>query len=434
MDSWLSSLGAFPVTQCSSFINAIFSETDEVRMASSLASGRLIQYLATCITCLGLAFSKSWALTLVILASVPALLIVQSVSQTLAGPQLAAERSQTSVAGTIIDRAVSAIATVKAFNAATHESSTLDAVLGRLRVVDHKIVSIWGFTSGVSQFIMMSMFVQAFWFGSKLVKQGKLEPGDVMAVFWACLIATSNLQMCVPQFITLTRGKFAMVDLLALAESTSDNTPRTPTSPSSMSRMLAFRHRVLRSQDLRGIVPTGKPEGSIDISNVTFSYPSRPTIPVLQDVTMWFASNEMTFIVGGSGSGKSTISNLLLRLYKPTLGSIEFDRNDMIYLDGNWTKDHMFAVSQNCILFDMSVHDNVAMGLSGCMGRKPEDVTREEVEDACRTAFIHDFIRDLPDGYDTLLGSGGANLSGGQKQRLAIARAVLRDPTVLILG
>ncbi|KIY71143.1 P-loop containing nucleoside triphosphate hydrolase protein [Cylindrobasidium torrendii FP15055 ss-10] len=408
-------------------------ETDEVRMASSLASGRLIQYLATCITCLGLAFSKSWALTLVILASVPVLLIVQSVSQTLANPQLAAERSQTSIAGTIIDRAVSAIATVKAFNATTHESSTLDDVLGRLRVIDHKIVSIWGFTSGVSQFVMMSMFVQAFWFGSKLVRQGTLEPGDVMAVFWACLIATSNLQLCVPQFITLTRGKFAMVDLLALAESTSDKTPRTPTSPTSMSRMLAFRHRVLRSQDLRGIVPSGKPEGSIEMSNVTFSYPSRPTIPVLQDVTMWFASNEITFIVGGSGSGKSTISNLLLRLYKPTLGSIEFDRNDMVYLDGNWTKEHIFAVSQHCILFDMSVHDNVAMGLSGCMGRRPDDVTREEVEDACRTAFIHDFIRDLPNGYDTLLGSGGANLSGGQKQRLAIARAVLRDPTVLIL-
>ncbi|KAG7449558.1 P-loop containing nucleoside triphosphate hydrolase protein [Guyanagaster necrorhizus] len=409
-------------------------ETDEVRMASSLASGRIIQYTTTCITCLVLAFSRSWALTLVILASVPALVLVQAFSQAVAGPLLAIERSQESVAATLIDRAVSAIATVKAFNAAAQEYASLSTVLDRVKVADKKLVAVWGLTSGLSQFVMMSMFVQAFWFGSKLVKQGKVAPGDVMAVFWACLIATSSLQMSIPQFITLTKGKFAMVSLLALADSSPEETGAlSPVSPSYHCRASIFRGRTARSMHLRGIIPS-KCHGEIALHNVTFAYPSRPSVLVLQDVSIYLPASETTFVVGGSGSGKSTISSLLLRLYKPQSGQIELDDQDVAYLDDNWTTEHISVVSQNCILFDMSVHDNVAMGLAGSeSGRKPEDATRAEVEQACQAAMIHDFIRDLPDGYETKLGNGGANLSGGQKQRLAIARAQLRNPSVLIL-
>ncbi|KAK0504638.1 P-loop containing nucleoside triphosphate hydrolase protein [Armillaria luteobubalina] len=407
-------------------------ETDEVRMASSLASGRIIQYTTTCITCLVLAFSRSWALTLVILASVPALVLVQAFSQAVAGPLLSIERSQESVAATLIDRAVSAIATVKAFNATSQERDTLSTVLDRIKAADKKLVAVWGLTSGLSQFVMMSMFVQAFWFGSKLVKQGKVEPGDVMAVFWACLIATTNLQMCIPQFITLTKGKFAMVALLALADS-EEAGALTPVSPSYHSRASFFRGRIARPSHLRGVIPS-KCHGEIALHNITFAYPSRPSVPVLRDVSIYLPASETTFVVGGSGSGKSTIASLLLRLYKPVSGQIELDDQDIAYLDDKWTTEHISVVSQNCILFNMSVHDNVAMGLAGSeTGRKPEHATRAEVEQACQAAMIHDFIRDLPDGYETKLGNGGANLSGGQKQRLAIARARLRNPSVLIL-
>ena len=217
-----------------------------------------------------------------------------------------------------------------------------------------------------------------------------------------------------------------MVALLTLAQSQSNVTPYGGVLLSPIKSRRPSMFRKIRPKHCKG---------QFDLSDVSFAYPSRPTMPVLQDVSIFLPSQETSFIVGGSGSGKSTLAQLLLRMYNPTTGSIFLDDQELSFLDEDFTREHIAAVSQNCILFDMSVHDNVAMGLAGPgSSRKPQDVTREEVIRVCRAALMHEFVRDLPDGYDTQLGTNGANLSGGQKQRLAIARALLRNPTVLILG
>jgi ATP-binding cassette, subfamily B (MDR/TAP), member 1 len=260
------------------------------------------------------------------------------------------------------------------------------------------------------------MFIQGFWFGARLVRAGRLSAGDVMAVFWACLIATSNLQMAVPQLVAVAKGKLAMAALVATAASAEDAAAAKP------------------ARRLRKIQPRAC-AGELELAHVSFAYPSRPDVRVLDDVSAFFAAGEITFVVGGSGSGKSTIAQLLLRMYEPSAGELLFDEQGMAFLDEAWTRQQVACVSQQCLLFDRSVHDNVAMGLAGPGSlRRPEHATREEVVEACRAAMMHEFVRDLPDGYDTMLGPHGANLSGGQKQRLAIARALLRNPTVLILG
>ena len=152
----------------------------------------------------------------------------------------------------------------------------------------------------------------------------------------------------------------------------------------------------------------------------------------LNGVNFSVEKGEFVAVVGTSGSGKSTIAQLLLRMYDLRVGMIKLDEQDIAYLDSDWTREHIASVSQTCILFDMTVHENVAMGLaSPWSNRRPETVTREEVERVCTAALMHDFINDLPEGYDTRLGTGGANLSGGQKQRLAIARLLLKDPEIL---
>ncbi|KAJ7675480.1 P-loop containing nucleoside triphosphate hydrolase protein [Mycena rosella] len=374
-------------------------ETDEVRSASSLATGRIIEYLTTCITCLILAFTRSYSLTLVILSAVPILVIIQASSQAFAGPLLATERQQTAVAATLVDRTVTAtgISTVKAFNATAHEQTALGAVLDCIETAVWKLVAVWGFTSGLAQFVMMGMFVQGFWFGASVVKAGSIGAGDVMAVFWACLMAATNLQLCIPQFIILAKGKFALISLLALVD-----THDAAEAPS--------------------LVPC---RADITLRDVSFAYPSRPALPILRTVTLCLPAHKTTFIVGPSGSGKSTTAHLLSGLYAPQRGAIVVD---------DWSEDlraldvAVIGQGQACVLFDMSIYDNVALGKrAGLL------VTHAEVEAACKRVLMHEFVSGLPEGYDTMLGSNGASLSGGQKQRLALARAMLRDPDVLVL-
>lgn len=405
-------------------------ETDEVRTATSLACGMFIQYLTTTVVCLALGFSRSWALTLVILSAVPVLTVIQTISQNLVAPHLGAERSQTATAATLVDRAVAAIATVKAFNAQSYEERNLALILDKLQSSANACITVWGCTATLSHFAMMAMFVQGFWFGAKLVRSGTISPGDVMAVFWACLIATSNLQMCIPQLIVIAKGKFAMASLVTLAQSTAD-----PTVGHSASTLYTPLKPSRHTSTLRKIIPATC-KGGLELCDVTFAYPSRPDVPVLRDVSIFLPAQELTFIVGASGSGKTTVGQLLLRMYHLHAGQgmLKLDEHDLAHLDLAWSREQVAGVSQTCILFDMTVHENVAMGLaSPASKRRPEDVTRAEVEAVCRAALMHQFISDLPNGYDTKLGNGGANLSGGQKQRLAIARALLRNPTVLIL-
>jgi ATP-binding cassette subfamily B (MDR/TAP) protein 1 len=165
-----------------------------------------------------------------------------------------------------------------------------------------------------------------------------------------------------------------------------------------------------------------------DGSQVSFAYPVNPTKTVLRRSTLRFEPGKLTFVVGPSGSGKSTLGNLLVRFYEPTTGYITLDGSPVTTLDLDWLRRNVTLIQQSSTLFNDTFFRNVAFGAT-----EPHDVSPDDIRDACSFALLQSTISGMPEGADTVIGPVGYNLSGGQRQRLALARAKLRDPPVLIL-
>jgi len=238
------------------------------------------------------------------------------------------------------------------------------------------------------------------WFGGRMVMAGDLTVGELASFILYTLIVAMSLS--------------------ALASLWSD-----------FARARGASERVFELLDREPVVDAGAGEtlddvaGMVTFDGVGFAYPVRPEVEVLDDVDLHLEPGRVVALVGPSGGGKSTIAALLLRLYDPTEGTISLDGHDLRRLDASWLRTQIGTVAQEPVLFSTAVAANIRYG-------RPQ-ATDAEVEAAARAANAHDFICELPEGYETEVGERGVRLSGGQKQRVAIARAVLKDPPILIL-
>lgn len=225
------------------------------------------------------------------------------------------------------------------------------------------------------------------------------------------IIAASSLTATTPYLIDFTRAATAASEMFKLID----------------------RKSLIDPLDQSGEIPAAV-TGEIEFENVSFCYPMRPKTMVLDDYSLRFPAGKTTALVGASGSGKSTIVGLLERWYNPASGSIKLDGTPIGKLNLKWLRQQVRLVQQEPVLFRGSVYDNIVSGLSGT---SLEHETRESklalVQEAAGIAFAHDFITNLPDGYDTVIGERGGLLSGGQKQRVAIARCIISQPRILIL-
>jgi len=173
-----------------------------------------------------------------------------------------------------------------------------------------------------------------------------------------------------------------------------------------------------------GVTPD-EVNGDLEFANVTFSYPSRPEVRVLDGLDLRVRRGGTVALVGASGSGKSTVVALVERFYDPSGGAVLLDGRDVREVNLTWLRRQVGLVSQEPVLFSVSVGENIRYGR--------EDASEEEVKDAARQANALEFVEGLPEGFATLCGERGAQMSGGQKQRIAIARALVRDPRILLL-
>lgn len=267
-----------------------------------------------------------------------------------------------------------------------------------------KKAHVYGITFSFSQAMIYFAYAGCFRFGAWLIEEGIMTFENVFLVISAVLY-----------------GAMAVGE----ANSFTPNYAKAKISASHL-MFLINREPAIDNCSQEGETPDHF-DGNVRFQGVRFNYPSRPDLAVLQGLDLKVQKGQTLALVGSSGCGKSTTIQLLERFYDPLQGTVMLDNSDAKKLNIHWLRAQMGIVSQEPVLFDCSLAENIAYG------DNTRKVTMEEIQRAAKAANIHSFIDDLPQKYDTQAGDKGTQLSGGQKQRIAIARAILRNPKVLLL-
>ncbi|TVY71496.1 Sophorolipid transporter [Lachnellula suecica] len=386
------------------------SNIDVVRNALSERLGILVQSTSLVLTGLIVVCTQSWKLTLVTSTAVLLLFVCSGVAVNIqTSLENKISRLYLQAAG-LVEESLASIQTVVAFGAANRLARKHKGFLEAAAKFSFQKSSLVGLQYASSYFILLSAYALSFWYGIQLFVRGEPDSGGKVVIVILCVnLATNAAQRLLVCWAIVAKGFDAAGELLRTIEI-------KPADKAS----------------IEGVIPK-ELHGKVELRNVTFTYPSRPTLRVLDDINLVFEQRSTTALVGVSGSGKSTLIGILERWYEPGLGSVLIDDLPVENLNLRWLRSQIGLVQQEPFFFNYSIFENVANGLSGSHLKIPPYEKKQLVEAACAEAGIHDFIKDLPQGYDTIVGERGSWLSGGQKQRIAIARAVVSNPKILLL-
>ncbi len=390
----------FEARKTGEIVSRLTADVATVQAAVSQSLAQVVNQGITLVGGLVLLFVLEPRLTLVMLAVVPPVVLAAAVFGRALRRVSAEYQDRLAAASADAEEAVSGVRVVKAFAAEDAErrryARGVDAsFVTALRRVRLRAV----FVPSVLLCAFAGLAV-VLWYGGRLAIAGQLSSGDLVAFLLLTMFVAGSLGTFTGLWAQLQEASGASRRVIEILD----------TGPE-----LAEDDDPVRIADVRGAVA---------LEDVSFSYPGRPE-PALAGVSLRADPGKVVAVVGPSGAGKSTLLSLLLRFHDPSAGAITLDGHDLRRLATGDLRRHVGFVPQDTLLFSGSVAENLRYG-------RP-DATYEEVMAAAMAADAHEFIAQLPDGYETTVGERGVKLSGGQRQRVAIARALLKDPRVLLL-
>ncbi|GAU19632.1 hypothetical protein TSUD_383260 [Trifolium subterraneum] len=385
-------------------IGRMSGDTILIQDAISEKVGKFIQIISYFLGGYVIAFTKGWELSLVLLACVPCFIIIGGFMSMMMAKMSISGQIAYSEAGVVVEQTVGAIKTVASF---TGEEKAIEKYHKKLKIAYNSTVQqglAIGTGMGLLLLIVIGTNAFAMWYGSKLIIEKGYNGGHVFNIIIS--INTGGILMSLGQATPIlnafTTGKVAAYRMF-------ETIKRKP-------KIDAYETSGLVLENIKG---------DIELKDIYFRYPTRPDVLIFSGFSFYISSGTTAAFVGQSGSGKSTIINLLERFYDPEAGEVLIDDVNLKFFQVRWIREQIGLVGQEPVLFTASIKENIAYGKEGA--------TDEEITTAITLANAKIFIDQLPQGLDTMVGGHGTQLSGGQIQRIAIARAILKNPRILLL-
>ena len=384
-----------------SLVTRLTSDANNMQMSLMMSMRLLVRAPVMLVAALVLSIRISLRLSSVFLVALPLLAVVVATILIRTGPVFRSLQERTDALNLVVQENLAGIRVVKSFVRADYEQEKFTKRNRNLKETSEKAFGMVVINMPIMMLIVNATLIAVIWFGGGLVNRGELLTGDLMAYFTYIMQIMMSLMMVSMVFMMLTRSVACARRIVEVLE-----------ERPAMTDEAAKEDAVVR-------------DGSIDFDHVYFKYHENSPEWVLRDVDLHIRSGQTVGILGGTGSAKTTLVSLIPRLYEAQEGTVRVGGRPVKDYTMVHLRDAVSMVLQKNTLFSGTIRENLLWGAP--------DATEEQLWAACRAACADEFLERMPDGLDTDLGQGGVNVSGGQKQRLCIARAILKQPKVLIL-